>query len=189
MNFMNSFSDFWEILTGVLDDNKSKIIRYVCFILLIAGIGWAGFNYLRADLLANTEINALPQEHYVPPDDGRALKRMADLAQTVQEMRHGGNAIAEAIANIHTRPFNVTGEKVIDPSQTAALSLDTQPVQTAEEAEPEIFVRAIMLAGKTHAAVVDAAEEHHHNVPFAANAQIIFQIVHGKFLRFSYSIS
>lgn len=157
MNFMNSFSDFWEVLTGVLDDNKSKIIRYVCFILLALGIGWAAFNYFRADLLANTDINALPQEHYVPPDDGRALKRMADLAQTVQEMRHGGNAIAEAIATTHTRPFNVAGEKITEPS-TVALSLDTQPTQTVEEAEPEIFVRAIMLAGKTHAAVVDAGE-------------------------------
>ena len=158
MNFFSNFSDFWEILTGVLDDNKAKIIRFTCFILLALGIGWAAFNYFRADLLANTDVNALPQEHYVPPDDGRALKRMADLAQTVQEMRHGGTAIADTIANIHTRPFNVTGEKVIDSSSTAALSLDTQPAQTVEEAEPEIFVRAIMLAGKTHAAVLDAGE-------------------------------
>ena len=109
MNFLNSFSDFWEILTGVIDDNKAKIIRFTCFIFLAIGIGWAVFNYFQASLLSNTDVNALNQPRYVPPNDEREYKRMADLAQTVQDMRHGGDAIANATAAAHTRPFNVSG--------------------------------------------------------------------------------
>jgi len=155
MNFINGFTDFWEILTGVIDDNKAKIIRMTCFTFLAIGIGWAVFNYFRAAMLSNTEVNAFPQTHYVPPDDGRELKRMAALAQTVQDMRHGGMAIAGHIAEVHTRPFNIADNGEIITAST--LSLDTQPAPV-EDSNPEIFVRAIMTAGKTRAAVVDAGE-------------------------------
>ncbi|MBR2208178.1 MAG: hypothetical protein IJ859_05140 [Synergistaceae bacterium] len=163
MSFINGFSDFWEILTGVIDDNKAKIIRFTCFMLLAIGIGWAAFSYFRAGLLSNTDVNALNQPHYVPEDDGRALKRMADLAQTVQDMRHGGNAIAEAIAIAHSRPFNVSGTPVKEVDSNLALSFDSQP-QTTEEEQTEIFVRAIMMAGKTRAAVLDVGDFKGHMV-------------------------
>ena len=159
MNFINGFSDFWEILTGVVNDNKAKLIRYTCFLLLIAGILWAMFNYFRADLLVNTDDSVLSRGHYVPQDDGRALKRMADLAQTVEDMRHGGNAIAEAIAIVHSRPFNVSGSPVKEPDSNLALSFDSQPAQVPEEEQTEIFVRAIMTAGDTRAAVLDLGED------------------------------
>ena len=158
MNFFDNFSDFWEILTGVIDDNKAKIIRWICFAILIFGIGWAIFNYFRANILSNTEVNAFSQGHYVPEDDGKALKQMADLAQTVDSMRRGGETIAAAIDANHTKPFNVkdSGES----SDLTAMSQDVQPAQTAQEdTSPEIFVRAIMMAGKTRAAVIDAGED------------------------------
>ena len=163
MNFLNSFSDFWEILTGVIDDNKAKIIRFTCFIFLAIGIGWAVFNYFQASLLSNTDVNALNQPRYVPPNDEREYKRMADLAQTVQDMRHGGDAIANAIAAAHTRPFNVSGTPVTEPT-SVALSLDNQPTQNVQEEQTEIFVRAIMMAGKTRAAVLDVGDFKGHMV-------------------------
>ena len=170
MNALSSdnFADFWEILTGVIDDNKAKIIRFSCFALLIIGALWAVFNYIRADMLADTETNTFGSSHYVQDDGGAALKRMADLAQTVQDMRQGGMAIADSIVLAHTKPFNIDGytESGLEnlgrgtSSTAAAISSDVQPaVQNVEEAEPEIFVRAVMMTGDTRAAVLDLAEE------------------------------
>lgn len=115
MNFVSGFSDFWEILTGVIDDNKAKVIRFLCFALLVVGIGWAVFNYFRADLLSNTNIDSLSTGgHYVPEDDGQALRHMANLAKTVQEMRQGGLAIANHINEAHTRPFNTDASEIVE---------------------------------------------------------------------------
>ena len=159
MNFINGFSDFWEILTGIIDDNKAKLIRYTCFFLLLAGIGWAAFNYFQADSLANTDDNVSSPGHYVPPDDGREYKRIANLAQTVEDMRDGGVAIAEAIAIAQSRPFNVNGSPVKEPDSNLAVSFDSQPTKVAEEDQTEIFVRAILTAGKSHTAVLDLGED------------------------------
>lgn len=157
MNLFDDFSDFWEILTGVFDDNRAKIIRYLCFAILVFGIGWAVFNYFRANTLSNTDENTFSQGHYVPEDSGRALKQMADLAQTVDNMRHGGETIAAAINSRHTRPFNA--DVLPESADLMALSGDIHYVQTNEDTTPEIFVRAIMLAGNTRAAVIDAGED------------------------------
>lgn len=160
MDFFTDLIDFWEILTGVVNDNKAKMIRLTCFVVLAIGIGWAIFNYFRAGLLADTDVNALsPTERYIPPEDRRGLVRMANLAQTVQDMKHGGLTIAETIAASHSRPFNVSGVPVEEPASNVALSFDSRPTQVNQEDETEIFVRAIMMTGDTRAAVLDVGED------------------------------
>ncbi|MBQ7196567.1 MAG: hypothetical protein IJS40_04070 [Synergistaceae bacterium] len=161
---IETFADFWEILTGVIDDNKAKIIRLLCFTLLLFGIAWAAINYFRADQIANTELEFYSEERH-QRDDGSALKQMADLAKTVQDMREGGEAIAAKINAAHTRPFNIDGynEMGLEDLGEAVKPEDQLPdgatAENAEEKEPEIFVRAVMTSGKTHAAILDFGEE------------------------------
>ena len=153
MNFISGFLDFWEILTGVIDDNKAKIIRFLCFALLVIGTGWAVFNFFRADSLSNTNADVLSTgRHYVPEDDGQALRHMANLAQTVQEMRQGGLAIAEHINEAHTKPFNTDAKDIVELKKE--LSSDVKQAETAaEEDQIEIIVRAIETEGGKHRAV------------------------------------
>ena len=47
---------------------------------------------------------------------------------------------------------------------SVALSLDNQPTQNVQEEQTEIFVRAIMMAGKTRAAVLDVGDFKGHMV-------------------------
>ena len=158
MNFISGFLDFWEILTGVIDDNKAKIIRFLCFALLVVGIGWAVFNFFRADLLSNTNADVLStSRHYGPEDDEQALRHMANLAQTVQEMRRGGTAIANHINEEHTRPFNTDASEIIELKKET--SADITPEQTIEEDQIEIIVRAIETEGKKHRAVLDIGND------------------------------
>ena len=53
--FHEGFVSFWETLTGVLDDDRSKIIRLSCFVLLFLGIIWAGLNYFQAERISNLD--------------------------------------------------------------------------------------------------------------------------------------
>ncbi|MBQ6775788.1 MAG: hypothetical protein IJP53_04950 [Synergistaceae bacterium] len=167
---LDSFAGFWEILTGVFDDNRAKIIRLVCFSLLAFGIMWAAMNYFRADKIADTDVEFYSPAYESREPDRAALKRMADLAQAVQQMRQGGEAIAETITAAHTRPFNIEGynEMGLESLSTggvvaggklslAEVSGDVR-VQEAENDIPNILVKAVMTSGKTRAAIIDIGE-------------------------------
>ena len=166
---LETFTDFWEVLTGVFDDNKSKLIRLTCFTLLAFGAMWAALNYFRADRLSDTEVEVYRPERMELHREDPALKRMADLARTVQEMRQGGEAIAQAITAAHTKPFNTEGynemgledlgEDKIQLSENNLMTASGEIKPAEEEQKPEIFVRAIMTSGKKRTAVIDTGEE------------------------------
>ena len=164
-SLFETFAEFWEILTGVIDDNKAKFIRLTCFTLLLFGIAWAAISYFRADRIANTELEFYSEARNDQHNDEVALKRMAELAKTVQDMRQGGEAIAATINAAHTKPFNIDGynEMGLEDLGEAEKPEDKLPdgtlAENAEEKEPEIFVRAVMTSGKTRAAILDFGEE------------------------------
>ena len=167
---LDSFAGFWEILTGVFDDNRAKIIRLVCFSLLAFGIMWAAMNYFKADRIADTDVEFYSPAYESREPDRVALKRMADLAQAVQQMRQGGEAIAETITAAHTRPFNIegynemgleslgTGGVAAGGRLTLAEASGDVRVQEAENDIPNILVKAVMTSGKTRAAIIDIGE-------------------------------
>ena len=170
---MNSISeiflDFWEVLTGVFDDNKSKIIRLTCFTLLAFGAAWAALNYFQADRLANTEVEIYRESRTETHRDDTALKRMVELARTVQDMRQGGEAIARLIASAHTNPFNTEGYNDMGLEDLGESRINStgnnfmtasEDVQPADEFQPpQILVRAVIMSGKKQAAVIDMEEE------------------------------
>lgn len=180
-----SFEEFWEILTGVIDDNKAKLVRLSCFTLLFLGMLWAAVNYFRADRISDTSIEFnspfMGGHHSTTTENRAALNKFEALAKTVGEMRRGGEALASTIIAMNSRPFNIEsvdaiGLEALDSENgrditrlgaiaamagnTASLDVDLQEVQQEPQEEviapTGILVKAIMTKGKNSTAVVDA---------------------------------
>ena len=163
----------WEVLTGVFDDERSKIIRYASFLLLFLGMVWAGLNYFQAEHIANLEEEI---EYETPREvaaQNEAYERLVNLANTVGTMRRGGEAIAASIGGVNAMPFNIAGynemglEDLDSPvmPQFDAVPSSAPASQTAQEQEPQrenIVVRALMLSKKNRYAVIDYAQERGH---------------------------
>ncbi|MBR1438437.1 MAG: hypothetical protein IJ587_07860 [Synergistaceae bacterium] len=157
MNEREAAVHFYEMLTGVFDDNESKIVRIICFAVLFLGMIWAGFHYFRATVLANTEQPLDPDmfQDVAMPGNDAALKRIVDLAQTVDSMRSAGTTIAQTLEGIHNLPFNVNPEGgELDPfgNDSANTPDSTVPstvasgTQTQQNAHSPLSVRMIMTA-------------------------------------------
>ena len=179
---VESFQEFWEILTGVIDDNKAKLVRLSCFTLLFLGMLWAAVNYFRADRIADTEqafdsmflLGGSSQSR--TQENRETLNKFETLAKTITDMRMGGEAIATTIAAMNSRPFNVEGVNEfgledlggdssrditrIDAIAAMAGNPEVQQQDVTEEptAPTGIFVKAIMSSGKSAKAVVDAGD-------------------------------
>lgn len=162
MNEREAAVHFYEMLTGVFNDDQSKLIRYVCFIVLFVGMAWAGFNYFRVSVLADT-TTPLDEDMFQDtrlPSNEATLQRIVDLAQTVDTMRSAGRSIAATISGIHNMPFNLDPvENMLDPfsaTDTGAGTAPSAPVQETPRAVP-MTVRMIMTADDgQRIAVVDA---------------------------------
>lgn len=136
---------FYEMLTGVFDDEQSKIVRYICFGALALGIIWAGWYYFRASILADTDTPIDPDMFSdVQPrrNDDSALKRIVDLAQTIDTMRGAGTTIANTLEGIHNMPFNLDPEG----STTDSPSIQEIPMEAAPPKAIPLNVRMIMTA-------------------------------------------
>ena len=117
-------------------------------------------------------------EIYTRNVESPELRRMAELAKTVQTMRQGGEAIATAIATAHSKPFNIEGynemglenlgqggvnlssaNNELNPSTSISVSVSGDVPQVDEFQPPAILVKAVMLSGKNHSAIIDMQEE------------------------------
>lgn len=170
--FSESFVSVWETLTGVLDDNRSKIIRLSGFVLLFLGIIWAALNYFRAERIANLDENMDSYASSIHTSHSSdALNKLTEMAQTVGTMRRGGEAIAESLSSMNTLPFNIDGydEMGLEDLNSTANSpqghadgqiSDQQPEQ--EKQPPQVMVKALMLSGRNRYAVIDYADKKGH---------------------------
>ena len=163
----------WEVLTGVFDDERSKIIRYASFFLLFMGMIWAGLNYFQAEHIANLEEDI---EYETPREvtaQNETYTKLVDLAKTVGTMRRGGEAIAASIGGVSAMPFNIAGYNEMgleDLDSPVVPQFDVVPSsapasQKAEEPEPtreNLVVRALMLSRKHKYAVIDYAQKRGH---------------------------
>ena len=177
-DFREGFTSFWETLTGVLDDDRSKIIRLSSFVLLFMGIIWAGLNYFQAERIANLDENMDSYSYSSPSSQANeTLNKLTEIAQTVGTMRRGGEAIAESLSSMNTMPFNIAGynEMGLEDLNTTASHQQghtetspfdgpanpdqEQPQEQQEKQPPQILVKALMLSGRNKYAVIDLASE------------------------------
>ena len=171
-DFREGFTSFWETLTGVLDDDRAKIIRLTSFVVLFLGIIWAGLNYFRAERISNLDED---MDNYSVSGSGgssETLNKLTEIAQTVGTMRRGGEAIAESLNSMNTMPFNIEGynELGLEDLNTTAhyqqghvngQAPEQQPEQQEQE-PPHLSVKALMLSGKSKYAVIDYADKKGH---------------------------
>ena len=169
----DSFIYFWECITGVLEDNKARLLRISAFVTLLIGIIWAAWNYFEASTISNkTEEGAyieaeMRAQQATAQRENQTLKKIADLASTVNAMRNGGLAIAEQMNGMNRNLFNLdrytaagmedlsgTGDAFVDAVNATASN--PAPNQKQEQEVHEVFVRAVMLSDKDKIAVVDA---------------------------------
>ena len=174
--FHEGFTSFWETLTGVLDDDRSKIIRLSSFVLLFLGIIWAGLNYFQAERIANLDED---MDSYASSGEAshtnETFNKLNEIARTVGTMRRGGEAIAESLSSMNTMPFNIEGYDEMgledlnttahfDQGHTSSHPFDQQANQDQNQTQepqetrkPMIEVKALMLAGKNRYAVINYA--------------------------------
>ncbi len=123
---------FYEVLTGVFNDDQSKLIRIACFVVLLFGIIWGGYNYYRASLLADTETpleDSFFDDMPVSRGNEAALQKMADLAQAIDSVRNGASAVAMSLQQMNRMPFNLDpeGQGGIDPMAALGVNRDDTP--------------------------------------------------------------
>lgn len=123
---------FYEVLTGVFNDDQSKLIRIACFVVLLFGIIWGGYNYYRASLLADTETpleDSFFDDMPVSRGNEAALQKMADLAQAIDSVRNGASAVAMSLQQMNRMPFNLDpeGQGGIDPMAALGVNREDTP--------------------------------------------------------------
>lgn len=156
---------FYEMLTGVFDDEDSKRTRFVCFGTLIVGIMLAGFGYFQASIYSNTDKPLDEPYSSQPQMSNSAIQHMAEVARIIDRFRQVGTMRANAIEYAHNKPFNIENNDDLDPFSTTSTAVsvapDTQvPVTEESKPVPVLNVKMIMTDedGK-RLAVVDTGSE------------------------------
>ena len=155
------FVHFWETLTGVYDDDRSKLLRIMSFVMLFMGCIWAGLNYFKADRIANLEEEI---DHPITAERTRGrnetLEKLMEAARTVGTMRRGGEAIANSISNMNASPFNIEGYNEYGIEDLSGLTeFAPESVPDHEENRQEPLIKALMVSGRTRYAVIDYADK------------------------------
>ena len=155
------FVHFWETLTGVYDDDRSKLLRIMSFVMLFMGCIWAGLNYFKADRMANLE-ETIENPAVRERERGRneTLEKLMEAARAVGTMRRGGEAIANSISQMNTSPFNIDGYNELGLEDLSGLSeFAPEAVPEREENRQEPLIKALMVSGRTRYAVIDYANK------------------------------
>lgn len=170
---IESFIHFWEVMSGVFTDDRSKALRLACFGMLFLGMLWAGVSYFQARRISDTDdfegvssFNA-----GLASSASTSLNKIAAMAQTVSTMRQGGEALAESLNGMHMRLFNLDTELINGEADINMLGYATTPTgglaitpegvaiqdgTIPQEAQaPEITVKAVMMSGGSALAVID----------------------------------
>ncbi|MBQ3585693.1 MAG: hypothetical protein IJQ08_10650 [Synergistaceae bacterium] len=162
MNERETAQHFYEMLTGVFDDEQSKIFRYICFGVLLLGMIWAGWYYFRAHRLSDTNTPIDP-DMYVdvqPRSDNAPLKRIVDLAATIDAMRSSGSSIAAALDSLHNMPFNLNPEGGLERTQNPNEPSTLSSTPTNVPQRGPVNVKMIMtVENGDNIAVIDAIGE------------------------------
>ena len=168
------FMHFWEVLTGVFDDDRSKLIRLSSFAVLFLGMLWAGYNYFQAERIANLDedFNDYSFSGAVTAQ-GDTMKKLSEVAETVGMMRRGGENLVASMSGMNVNPFNIAGYNELgledlnapaggfdgENAYTSTSVPDAGPKKEEDEPQEELLVKALMLSGRTRYAVIDYAQK------------------------------
>lgn len=158
-NIAAGVTEFWEILTGVLNDHKSTVIRLTCFALLLFGTMYAVLGYFQARKIADVDepVNDMPLSEISIPQSDPSLNRIAELAQTVSAIRHGGDALADSLEGMNRNLFTIDGYNEFGFEDLGGTGINA-PAQ-AQNQIPPVEVKAVIISRKSRIAVINAGGE------------------------------
>ena len=169
--FREGFTSFWETLTGVLNDDRAKLIRLFAFVVLFMGIIWAGMNFFKAERIADlNEVMDSSSYSLSSSKNNETFNKLTEIAQTVGTMRKGGEAIANSLSSMNIMPFNIEGYNALGLEDLNATSYrqagenpeDQEAPEQQEKQPPQIMVKALMLSSVNKYAVIDYAGKKGH---------------------------
>ena len=145
----------WGNLTGVNNGGSTRTIRALFILIFLLGTAWAGYNYINAQTLLDSEkvYDPDPEPDRARLDKAR-LDRMVSEIKAISDIRSGSPAIAGTMEIVAKYPF---GDPTIfrpdDIAQTTGPIIE-QPVVVVDY-PPVITVKAIMIMGNSQVAVMD----------------------------------
>lgn len=138
MNERERAVHFYEMLTGVFNDQEAKITRYLCFGVLAAGLIFAGYSYFKTSVYSNVDRPLEDSDNFLEPRANTSmLQRVVELARAVDGIRQAGNTIASTMESLHNMPFNLNSEAQEDPIAALSTSGASTPENSTLGISPE----------------------------------------------------
>ena len=156
MSWGEAFGTAWRNLTGVNNEGSIRTIRALLFLVFLAGTGWAVWNYIESLAVVELEeLSASPR-----PDPAQAyrqrLNAMIRQVEVTSQLRSVSPEIVivmrESLAKYPFQEPRFEGEVVVvDPTDIRP----DIPTVFIDYPPDGITLRAIMIMGKQHVAVMD----------------------------------
>lgn len=149
------FIEFWEILTGVSNNERANILRLSVFLLLIGGIAWSVSNYLNAQKLSdlNSSISAGTIPARASSNNTDNINQISELSKTVMTTRSAGGEFAEAITGAKKNLFRPEPVTLVQNEIPEAENLPQVVIA------PQVAIKAIMLSDRKRIAVIHAGNK------------------------------
>ena len=145
-------------LTGVNNEGSSvRTIRWVFFLIFIGGIAWAGYNYFEAlDLLEEKDYPPRSSSAAALKQDETRLANLVNQVKTTTEARSSSPQMALAMQEVGKYPFaDPSTQQVLPASRPGDLIVVDIPEVIIDYPPEGVTLRAIMIMGKQHVAVMD----------------------------------
>jgi len=154
MSWGDAFGTAWRNLTGVNNEGSVRIIRFIFFAVFLLGTAWAVWNYMEGLTLVQLEEFSPTQRPSPARADDQRLKAMISQVEVTSQLRMGSPEAVDILERTLAKyPFreSVTPPEIVvfDPT----IQVDLPPVII--DYPPGITLRAIMIMGKQHIAVMD----------------------------------
>lgn len=155
-NIAAGFIEFWEILTGVLSDHKSTVIRLSCFALLLFGAMYAVLGYFQARRISDVDepVNDAQFSEITIPQNDTSLNRIAELARTVNAMRQGSETLAGSLDGMNRNLFTIDSYNELGFEDLSGTGVNA-PIQAQNEI-PNVEVKAVIISQTSRVAVINA---------------------------------
>lgn len=157
-SWKDAFRYAWGVLAGVIDEGSSKTYRALFFLLFIAGIAWAVFNYIKMQEMGTSKFYAPSASRTTLQQDRERLKKMIEQVSSVSSKRSSSSVWAQSMRDMNKYTFDDPTKARPDGDTPFLPDVPQEPViEVVVEPPPSITVKAIMVMGKTRAAVMDIA--------------------------------
>ena len=154
----DAFGTAWKNLTGINNEKNVRTIRWVFFAVFLLGTAWAVWNYLQGmELVELEEMYPTPRPNQAQADKNR-LDAMVKQVEATSQLRAGSPEAVEILReSLAKYPFSEPRLEPPEPEpEDGRKPFEPPDITVFIDYPPEgITLRAIMIMGKQHVAVMD----------------------------------